>query len=86
MKIRDGYVKFRQQQFPEQAELFHGLRKGQQPEVLFITRKRGYSIREVPIDWYFNADSRVRPVHDTLAMVHEVLRIRLNDWRGVYDA
>jgi glycosyltransferase involved in cell wall biosynthesis len=59
---------------------------GFDPEVLFIARKRGYRIVEVPIDWHFNADSRVRPVHDTLAMVRDVLMIRLNDWRGEYDA
>ncbi len=59
---------------------------GFDPEVLFIARKRGYTIREVPIDWYFNADSRVRLIHDTLSMVQEVLGIRLNDWRGVYNA
>ena len=26
-------------------------------EVLYIARRRGYRIVEVPIDWYFNADS-----------------------------
>jgi dolichyl-phosphate beta-glucosyltransferase len=58
---------------------------GFDPEVLYIARKRGYSIREVPIDWYFNPDSRVRPVHDTLAMIREIVSIRINDWRGEYD-
>jgi dolichyl-phosphate beta-glucosyltransferase len=57
---------------------------GFDPEVLYIARKRGYLIREVPIEWHFNRDSRVRPVHDTLAMVRELLSIRSNDRRGLY--
>jgi dolichyl-phosphate beta-glucosyltransferase len=58
---------------------------GFDPELLFIAVKRGYRVREVPIVWHHNADSRVRPVHDTLAMVREVLAIRSNDRRGLYD-
>jgi dolichyl-phosphate beta-glucosyltransferase len=58
---------------------------GFDPEVLYIARKRGYRIAEVPIDWYYNADSRVRPLHDTLQMVRDLIRIRLNDRQGLYD-
>lgn len=65
------------------ASKLHGW--GFDPEVLYIARKRGYEIREVPIEWRFNEDSRVRPVHDTVAMVRELLTIRINDWRGEYD-
>ncbi len=65
------------------ASKLHGW--GFDPEVLYIARKRGYVIREVPIDWHFNDDSRVRPVHDTVAMVRELVSIRTNDWRGEYD-
>jgi len=53
-------------------------------EVLFIARKRGYRIVEVPINWYYMAESRVRPIKDTLGMLRELLRVRLNDWRGMY--
>jgi dolichyl-phosphate beta-glucosyltransferase len=58
---------------------------GFDPEIIFIARKRGLVVREVPIVWHFNRDSRVRPVHDTLAMVRELLAIRANDRQGVYD-
>ena len=40
---------------------------------------------EVPINWYFDADSRVDPLRDTWRMFRDVLKIRLNGWRGVYD-
>lgn len=53
-------------------------------EVLFIAHKRGYRIVEVPINWYYMANSRVSPIKDTLMMLGELLKVRLNDWRGMY--
>jgi hypothetical protein len=58
---------------------------GFDPEILFIARKRGYEIREIPIHWRYDADSRVQALRDPLAMIRDLMRIRLNDWRGVYD-
>ena len=58
---------------------------GFDPELLYIARKRGYRVAEVPIDWYYNADSRVRPIWDSLQMVRDLLRIRWNDLRGRYE-
>ncbi len=55
-------------------------------EVLFIARKKGYQVREVPIDWYFDPDSRVRLVEDSLRMAWDLLTIRWNYLRGRYDA
>jgi dolichyl-phosphate beta-glucosyltransferase len=54
-------------------------------EVLFIARKRGYRIVEVPINWYYMANSRVKPIRDTLSMLGELLQVRLNDWQGMYE-
>ncbi len=54
-------------------------------EALFIALHRGYRVVAVPINWYFDADSRVNPIPDTYRMVRDVLRIRLNGWRKVYD-
>jgi len=53
-------------------------------EVLFIAQKRGYRIVEVPINWYYMANSRVKPIRDSIRMFREVLQVRINDWRGVY--
>ncbi len=55
-------------------------------EVLFIARKMGYDIQEVAIDWYFNPDSRVRLVQDSMRMAFDLIDIRLKAGRGVYDA
>jgi len=56
-----------------------------QPGALFIALRRGYHVTAVPIDWYFDADSRIEPLRDTWRMFRDVLRIRVNGWRGVYD-
>ncbi|MBI2846155.1 MAG: glycosyltransferase family 2 protein [Chloroflexi bacterium] len=54
-------------------------------EVLFIAQRRGYRIVELPIDWYYMANSRVRPLQDSLGMLGEVIKIRINDLRGLYN-
>lgn len=53
-------------------------------EVLFIARRLGYQIVEVPIPWYFNSGSKIRVWHDSLSMGMDLLRIRLNALRGCY--
>ena len=53
-------------------------------EVLFIARQRGYTIQEVPIDWYFDPDSRVRLVQDSLRMFTDLITIRRNGREGRY--
>ncbi len=55
-------------------------------EVLFIARRRGYRIVELPIPWHFNPDTKVRVVRDSLRMLMELLTIRWNSVRGWYDA
>jgi glycosyltransferase involved in cell wall biosynthesis len=54
-------------------------------EVLFIGLRRGYRIVEVPIRWYYNPGSRVRPVRDSLLMFADLFRIRRNWRRGLYE-
>jgi hypothetical protein len=39
---------------------------------------------EIPINWHFDADSRVSPVKDTVRMVREVWQVRRNLRSGVY--
>jgi dolichyl-phosphate beta-glucosyltransferase len=51
---------------------------------LYVARKRGYRIIEVPIPWYFMAESKVELIPDTLRMVVDIITIRLNDKRGLY--
>ncbi|MGD2143508.1 MAG: glycosyltransferase family 2 protein [Anaerolineae bacterium] len=55
-------------------------------EVLHIALRRGYRIVEVPITWYYGANSRVNPLPDSVNMLLEVLRVRFNSLLGRYDA
>ena len=54
-------------------------------ELLYIARRRGYRIIEIPIHWYFNADSKISVVRDSLRMFLDLLRIRRNARLGLYD-
>lgn len=53
-------------------------------EILFIARKYGFHITEVPIDWYYGPSSRINPIRDTIKMFKEVLEVRWNDLQGRY--
>ena len=53
-------------------------------EALFIARRLGFSISEVPIAWRYYPRSRVKVLRDSLQMGMDLLRIRLNALKGVY--
>jgi dolichyl-phosphate beta-glucosyltransferase len=55
-------------------------------ELLYLARKRGYRIREVPISWRYMPGSRISPLRDTITMLRDILTIRANGKRGLYDA
>jgi dolichyl-phosphate beta-glucosyltransferase len=53
-------------------------------EILAVARRRGYRIKELPITWRNDPESKVRlaAYFDVLA---EVWRVRRNLRRGLYD-
>lgn len=53
-------------------------------ELLFLAKKMGYKIKEVPIIWHHVATSRVSPLKDSLRMFRDVVKVRVNDLSGVY--
>lgn len=53
-------------------------------ELLYIAKERGYRIVEIAIPWYFNAESKVRVVHDSARMALDLLTIRWNAYRNQY--
>lgn len=55
-------------------------------EVLFVARKLGYRIKEVPVEWDYQRTRRVNLLKDSLRGVYDLLRIRLADLRGAYAA
>jgi glycosyltransferase involved in cell wall biosynthesis len=54
-------------------------------ELLFIAKRKGYTVREVAVDWYFNPESKVKIIRDSWRMFWDLIRIRRNAWRGLYD-
>lgn len=54
-------------------------------EILFIARKYGYRIEEIPIPWYFSPNSKVRVLRDSIQMARDLLTIRRNGQSGLYD-
>jgi glycosyltransferase involved in cell wall biosynthesis len=61
-------------------------RWGFDPEILFLARKFGFRVDEVPVLWGHSGDTRIRPVMDGARMFWEMVRIRWYDLAGKYDA
>jgi glycosyltransferase involved in cell wall biosynthesis len=59
-------------------------RWGFDPEILFLARKLGLTVREVPVEWAHDERSKIHPLRDGLAIFLEMLRIRWNHVRGRY--
>jgi glycosyltransferase involved in cell wall biosynthesis len=60
-------------------------RWGFDPEILFIARKLGYVIREVPVTWGHDERSRISYLKDGMKMLEEMAVIRANSLAGRYD-
>src|SRR3989338_946887 len=53
-------------------------------EALFLAKISGYKIKEVPVTWINDEQTKISPVKDSLKMFIEVLKIRINYWKGDY--
>lgn len=54
-------------------------------EILYLARRKKLRIKEIPIDWYFFADSKVNAFQDALKMISDIFVIHFNAVRGKYD-
>ncbi len=54
-------------------------------ELLYIASKRNYPILEVAIPWYFNPESKINLLHDSWHMFIDLLTIRRNGRKKLYD-
>ena len=59
-------------------------RFGFDAEVLFIARRLGYRMVEVPVRWSHSEGTKVSMFRDSLGMFVDLLRIRWNQMRGLY--
>lgn len=53
-------------------------------EALFLAKKLGYKIKEVPVEWHYVETRRVNPIKDSWQGLVDMIRIRLNALRGKY--
>jgi dolichyl-phosphate beta-glucosyltransferase len=54
-------------------------------ELLYIARRRGYRILEVPIHWYFNPNTKLNAFRDAIKMLGDIMQIRRNWRQGLYN-
>ena len=53
-------------------------------EILYIARRHGLSITEIPVRWAHESHSRVHMIFDSLRMLRDLFRIRWNAFLGRY--
>jgi dolichyl-phosphate beta-glucosyltransferase len=53
-------------------------------EVLFLAGLQGYTVTEVPVQWFNEPNTRVNALKDSSRMLKDVLTLRYNAWTGKY--
>lgn len=87
LKFKDtqcGFKAFRREAALPVFELQSIERFGFDPEILYIAKKRGLRLHEVPVVWNDSAGSKVNFLSDSVTMFLDLVRIRMNDVRGRY--
>ena len=75
-----GFKMFRGELADEIFPLQRATGFGFDVEVLFIAKRRGALILEMPIDWHHEPSSKISPVADSVRMVMDTIFTR---WRGL---
>ena len=60
-------------------------RWGFDPEILFIARKRGYRVAEVPVSWAHDERSKISYLRDGVRMLEDIAIVRWNAFLGRYS-
>lgn len=79
--------------FTKINDLHHGFEKisgssvsaGFDIELLYLGKKLGFKIKEVPVNWLYVETRRVNPIKDSIAGLMDLIRIKINRFKGVYD-
>jgi len=79
-----GFKAFRREVAQKIFPLQRIERWGFDPEILFLARKLGFTVKEVPVVWAHSEGTRLHPFRDGLRMFVEVLHVRWNSIKGVY--
>lgn len=54
-------------------------------ELLYIGKKMGYEIQEVPVDWFYVESRRVSPIKDSIEGLLDLIQIKKNIIKGIYN-
>jgi dolichyl-phosphate beta-glucosyltransferase len=60
-------------------------RWGFDPELIYLARRSGFKVAEVPVAWAHDTRSRLHPVRDGFKMGMDVLHVRWNALTGKYS-
>jgi dolichyl-phosphate beta-glucosyltransferase len=53
-------------------------------ELLFIAKQLGLKLKEVPVIWKNDMDSKLDPIKNSITMFLELLQVRMNAFKGKY--
>ena len=81
-----GFKAFRREAAQRVFPLQKIERWGFDPEVLYIARRMGFEVAEVPVVWAHSEGTRLHPFRDGMKMFVDVLHIRWNALTGDYSA
>ena len=89
LKRKAALAIFRQMEIFNQKKEAKGWRVGAwDVELLYLAEKKGYQIKEVPVVWEDRdvaGGKRKNFLKESKEMLLEILRVKINDWRGKYD-
>jgi len=54
-------------------------------ELLYLAKLLGYRVKEVSVEWNYQETRHVNPIKDSIEGVMDLLRIRLNSLKGIYE-
>ncbi len=54
-------------------------------EVLYIARKKGFEIKQIPVTWINDAQTKLNVIRDSIKMFRDILVVRINDLKGKYN-
>ena len=55
-------------------------------EILFICDRKGFTIKEVPVNWSEIPRSKVKLFQDSIKMFLDIFKIRINYLKGIYNS
>lgn len=88
LDLRDtqcGFKLFHRQKSRRVFEKLTTFGFGFDPELLFLAKRQGLRIREVPVRWSHSKGSKLNPVRDGMRMFSDLVRIRWNALLGRYS-